>query len=363
MKFLPPKEQLDILKGTVAPIDIIEESELLKKLEHSAKANRPLIVKQGFDASAPDLHIGHSVSLWKLRTFQDLGHKVIFVIGDFTGMVGDPSGKSKTRPRLTREEVAANAQTYREQVFKILDDDPAKVEIRCNSEWHTQRTVYDLLDLCSRYTVRRMLDRDDFWQRFQDEQPISILEFIYPLLQAYDSVALNADVELGGSDQRFNLLLVRQIQRAYGQESEVAFLMPLLRGTDGQEKMSKSLGNSIGINEAPDDIYGKVMSISDDLLEEYFVLASGLNETQAKEAAKKDPYTAKHLLAYLITARYCGEASAKQAETTFKARFQEHKWPSPDELRAQGKPRQPLKRGFRNINGPRLTNCERKAMS
>ncbi|MBM3326686.1 MAG: tyrosine--tRNA ligase [Calditrichaeota bacterium] len=353
MSFLPPQEQLEILQGSVAPVDIIEEAELLHKLERSQAENRPLIVKQGFDASAPDLHIGHAVSLWKLRTFQELGHKVVFVIGDFTGMVGDPSGKSKTRPRLTLEEVAAYAQTYREQVFKILLDDPARGEIRCNSEWHAQRTVYDLLDLCSKHTVRRMLDRDDFWQRFQAEQPISMLEFIYPLLQAYDSVALHADVELGGSDQRFNLLLVRQIQRAYRQPPEVAFLMPLLHGVDGAEKMSKSLDNAVGIADTPDDIYGKVMSISDDLLQEYFILASGLEFPGARFSAadppqsaavsddllstiKSDPYQAKQHLARLITARYHGETAAQRAGEVFKARFQQRELPSADELRAQG---------------------------
>lgn len=319
-------------------MEIISESELLAKLERSRASGEPLRVKQGFDASAPDLHLGHAVSLWKLRTFQELGHHVIFLIGDFTGMVGDPSGRSKTRPRLTREVVQANAETYRQQVFRILD--PDRTEVRFNSEWHAGVDIGQFLDLCSRHTVRRMLERDDFWKRFQDEEPISILEFLYPLLQAYDSVALRADVELGGSDQKFNLLLGRQIQRTYGQEAQVAFLMPLMRGTDGSDKMSKSLGNYVAIADPPDEMFGKVMSIADDLLEEYYALGLTLSQAEQAEvhaAIAADPYQAKHRLAYRIVERYHGTQAAAQAQETFLARFRDHTSPTPEELAGQGK--------------------------
>ncbi|MDP8228060.1 MAG: tyrosine--tRNA ligase, partial [Candidatus Electryoneaceae bacterium] len=225
LQFPSVDEQIRRIQDDVAPAEIIDEEDLAKRLERSIKENRPLRVKQGFDASAPDLHIGHAVSLWKLKTFQDLGHTVIFLIGDFTAMIGDPSGKSKTRPRLTRSQVEVNAQTYREQVSKILD--PEKIEIRFNSEWHADRNIYDFLELTSHYTVRRMLERDDFWKRFWEELPISMMEFLYPLIQAYDSVALKADIEVGGTDQKFNLVLGRHIQRAYEQEPQVLLLMPL----------------------------------------------------------------------------------------------------------------------------------------
>lgn len=334
MPFLPPLEQLAILKDSVPPVEIIEEGELLAKLEKSRAENRPLRIKQGFDASAPDLHIGHAVSIWKLRAFQELGHTVIFVIGDFTAMIGDPSGKSKTRPRLTREQAMENSETYRKQVFHILD--PDKTEIRFNSEWHSRRNIYEFLELTSHQTVRRMLERADFWKRFNDDQPISILEFLYPLVQAYDSVELKADVELGGTDQRFNLMLARHIQQCYGQEAQACFLMPLLRGLDGNKKMSKSLGNYIGVTDDPEDMYGKVMSISDEMLEEYYVLASGLKEAEAKVKAQADPYAAKHELARLIVNRYHGEAAAKAAGEAFKARFQKGDWPTAEELRAAG---------------------------
>jgi len=330
----PPLDQLAILKDSVPPVEIVEEDELLAKLEKARAENRPLRIKQGFDASAPDLHIGHAVSIWKLRAFQDLGHTVIFVIGDFTAMIGDPSGKSKTRPRLTREEALENSETYRRQVFRILD--PDKTEIRFNSEWHTKLSVYEFLDLASRRTVARILERDDFWKRFQAGDDISLLEFLYPLVQAYDSVALQADVELGGTDQRFNLMLARHIQRSYGQEAQVCFFMPLLRGLDGNQKMSKSLGNYIGITDEPEDMYGKVMSISDEMLEEYYLMASGLKEDEAKLKSKGDPYAAKHELGRLIVSRYHGDLTAKAAAETFKNRFQKGEWPSAEELRAAG---------------------------
>lgn len=324
MKFLPATEQLKRLKDAVEPVDIVSEDELIAKLEKSRTTGKPLRIKQGFDASAPDLHVGHAVSLWKLKAFQDLGHTVIFLIGDFTGMVGDPSGKSKTRPTLTRQQVEINAQTYKDQVFKILD--PQKTEVRFNSEWHAARNIYDFLDLCSRFTVRRMLERDDFSKRFTEEQPISMLEFLYPLIQAYDSVALAADVELGGSDQRFNLLITRQIQRSFNQEEQVVFLMPLLRGTDGNDKMSKSLHNAVGIDDDPNDMFGKIMSISDELLEEYYVM--GL----FRPLPDGDPYQLKHDLALGIVERYWGSDAAEEAQNMFIARFSKQSWPTLEEL-------------------------------
>jgi len=343
-QFPPVDEQLERIKDSVAPTEILSVENLHEKLERSRNENKPLRIKQGFDASAPDLHIGHAVSIWKLRTFQELGHQVIFLIGDFTGMVGDPSGKSKTRPRLTREQVEVNAETYRQQVFHILD--PELTEIRFNSEWHAKRDIYKFLELTSHYTVRRMLERDDYWKRFQAEQPISMLEFLYPLIQAYDSVALEADVELGGTDQKFNLVLTRHIQRAYGKEPQVVFLMPLLRGTDGNDKMSKSLDNAIGIIDPPEQMYGKIMSISDEMLPEYYRMASGLDETEMNRAIgiaeieqalfSADPFKQKHDLARLITARYHDDESAANAGVQFLARFKEKSLPTPAELIESG---------------------------
>jgi tyrosyl-tRNA synthetase len=331
IKFPPVNEQIDLLKSSVEPVEIIREEELEKLLENSIKTGKPLRIKQGFDASSPDLHIGHGVSIWKLRAFQKLGHTIVFIIGDFTAMIGDPTGKSKTRPRLTREQVEINSQTYRNQVFRILDEE--KTEIRFNSEWHAKRNIYEFLELTSHYTVRRMLERDDFWKRFKAEQPISMLEFLYPLVQAYDSVAINADVELGGTDQKFNLMLARQIQRSYGQEPEVAFMMPLMRGTDGDQKMSKSLNNDIGISDEANNMYGKIMSISDALIAEYFTYGSGLDQAQIEQiTAELEPYPLKHLLAKIITGRYWSSDETEAAAEIFSARFKDKKWPTPKEL-------------------------------
>ncbi len=329
--FLPVKEQLDRIKDSVEPVEILDEEELALRLEISIKEDRPLRIKQGFDASAPDLHIGHAVSLWKLKTFQDLGHRVIFLIGDFTAMIGDPSGKSKTRPRLTREEVLKNSETYKMQVSKILD--PNKIEIRFNSEWHAKRNIYEFLELTSNYTVRRMLERDDFWKRFNEERPISIMEFLYPLIQAYDSVALKADIELGGTDQKFNLILARQIQRTYNQYPQIVMLMPLLKGTGGNDKMSKSLGNAIGLFDEPDDMYGQIMSIGDDLLDEYYRMASGMLVNDVVEALKQDdPYKLKHELAGMVVKRYHENQNAEQLKQNFLARFKHRTLPTPKEL-------------------------------
>ncbi|HPK44474.1 MAG TPA: tyrosine--tRNA ligase, partial [Spirochaetota bacterium] len=256
------KNDIELLKRGVE--EIIPMDEFEKKIEHSEKENKPLIIKAGFDPTAPDIHLGHTVLLRKMRHFQKMGHTVIFLIGDFTAMIGDPSGKSQTRKRLTREEVLKNAETYKKQVFKILD--PEKTIIDFNSRWCMPMTFADVLDLASRYNVARMLERDDFAKRYKEGIPISILEFLYPLIQGYDSVALKADIELGGTDQKFNLLVGRDLQREYGQEPQVILTLPLLVGLDGQQKMSKSLNNYIGIDEDPQQIFGKVMSISDELM-------------------------------------------------------------------------------------------------
>ena len=278
-----PQEQLKLIKrGTV---EIIREEELLAKLESSYKDKRPLVIKQGFDPTAPDLHIGHMVSINKLRTFQDLGHTVVFLIGDFTGMIGDPSGRITTRVAMSRDEINANAETYKKQIFKVLD--PQKTVIDFNSRWSSSMNFEDVLALTSRYTVARLLERDDFTKRYSEGRPISMLEFMYPLVQGYDSVALKADVELGGTDQKFNLLVGRDLQREYGQEPQVVITMPLLVGTDGVEKMSKSLGNYIGIEDPPDQIYGKTMSIPDNLILDYFKLATDLDQGELSEIERQ----------------------------------------------------------------------------
>ncbi|MBW3630914.1 MAG: tyrosine--tRNA ligase [Gemmatimonadetes bacterium] len=288
------------------------------KLERSLKSGEPLRVKQGFDPTRPDLHIGHAVSIRKLRDFQDLGHEVIFVVGDTTAMVGDPTGRSELRPQLSAGEVAANAATYADQVFKILD--PARTRVEFNSGWLGSLKLEDMLRLTGQYTVARMLEREDFANRHRDGVPISLVEFMYPLLQAYDSVALRADVELGGSDQKFNLLVARAIQERYGQEPQVCLLMPLLRGTDGVHKMSKSYDNYVGLADAPVEQYGRTMSIPDTLLEEWFRLASGLGGEElasAVNAARSEPYLAKRKLASRIVQRYHGEVAASHAAEHF----------------------------------------------
>lgn len=309
-------------------LEIIPEEELERKLERSIKTGTPLRVKQGFDPTRPDLHIGHAVSIRKLRTFQELGHEVIFVVGDYTARVGDPSGRSETRPQLSPEEIEANARTYAEQVGRILDISKARVEF--NSTWLAPLDLAAILRLTSTYTVARMLERDDFAKRYAEHRPISILEFMYPLMQAYDSVALEADVELGGSDQKFNLLVGRTVQERYGQEPQVCLIMPLLRGTDGELKMSKSYDNYIGITEPPEEQYGKTMSIPDGLLEEWYRLATPLRG-EALEAAirrsQEDPYHAKRELARLVTATYHGDSGADAGAAHFDRLFRERDVP------------------------------------
>ena len=305
--------------------EILPAGELEQKLKAARKENRPLLVKEGFDASAPDLHLGHTVTIRKLRQFQDLGHTVIFLIGDFTGMIGDPTGKSETRPMLTREEVAANAETYKKQVFKILDE--KKTVVRFNSEWSEPMGSADVLRLASRYTVARMIERDDFAKRYKAGAPISIQEFLYPLFQGYDSVALKSDVEVGGTDQKFNLLVGRDLQSQYGQRPQTVLTMPLLPGTDGVEKMSKSLGNAIGITEAPEEMFGKVMSIPDHLMLSWYELLSDLDADamDAMRARLKDPEShpakLKRGLARNIIGQYHGEKAAHEAEAAFDRIF------------------------------------------
>ncbi|MGU2297604.1 tyrosine--tRNA ligase [Pseudomonas aeruginosa] len=306
--------------------EILVEAELVVKL----KRGQPLRIKAGFDPTAPDLHLGHTVLINKLRQFQDLGHQVIFLIGDFTGMIGDPSGKSVTRPPLTREQVLENAETYKSQVFKILD--PAKTEVAFNSTWMDQLTPADFIRLASQYTVARMLERDDFSKRYASNQPIAIHEFLYPLVQGYDSVALKADVELGGTDQKFNLLMGRELQRAYGQEAQVILTMPLLEGLDGVKKMSKSLGNYIGIQEAPGVMYSKLVSIPDTLMWRYFELLSfrSLDEIDSfrKDVeAGANPRDIKIKLAEEIVARFHGEEAAASAHKSAGNRLKDGELP------------------------------------
>lgn len=306
--------------------EVLLEEALLEKL----KLGRPLRIKAGFDPTAPDLHLGHTVLLTKMRQFQDLGHEVIFLIGDFTGRIGDPTGKNVTRKPLTAEQVAENAQTYRQQVFKILD--PEKTRAVLNSEWMADKSMGYLIQLAAHSTVARMLEREDFSKRYKSGQPIAIHEFLYPLLQGYDSVALEADIELGGTDQRFNLLVGRELQKAYGQSQQVVMTMPLLEGLDGVNKMSKSLGNYIGISESAQEIFGKVMSVSDDLMWRYYELLSfrtlpEINELRQAVAAGKNPRDVKVELAKELAARYHSAADAEQAYEAFVQQFQRGQMP------------------------------------
>jgi tyrosyl-tRNA synthetase len=316
-------EQLAYLRqGT---LEIIREEDLRAKLERSARSGKPLRIKLGADPTAPDIHLGHTVVIRRLRAFQELGHTVVFLIGDFTGLIGDPSGKSATRPQLSREEIAANAETYKAQIFKLLD--PDKTEIRFNSEWMDKLGSDGFIRLASHITVKQILERDDFQKRLAEERPIALHELLYPLVQGYDSVALEADVELGGSDQKFNLLVGRNLQREYGQEAQVCIITPLLEGTDGVHKMSKSLGNYIGINEAPAEMFGKVMSISDDLMWRYYELCASLRTEEIaslREAAERGechPRDIKVELAKRIITDFHSQAAADAAEEEFNRIF------------------------------------------
>jgi tyrosyl-tRNA synthetase len=329
VKTLSIDEQIAYLtKGTV---DVVRVEELRGKLERSAKTGKPLRVKVGFDPSAPDIHLGHTVVMRKMKHFQDLGHTVYFLIGDFTGLIGDPSGKSKTRPQLTREQIEENAETYKEQVFKILD--PEKTEVPFNSSWLNNLNGEAMVRLTAKYTVARMLERDDFKRRYEAQEPIAIHEFLYPLAQAYDSVHLEADFELGGTDQTFNLLVGRDIMREYGLEPQVIMTVPLLEGTDGMEKMSKSLDNYVGVTEPSKEMYGKLMSISDELMFRYYELLTDMSLAEIEKlrkqikAGKIHPKRAKMDLAHQIVADFHSRAEAEQAEEAFEAVFRKGELP------------------------------------
>ena len=315
---LSTSEKLEILKRGVE--EIIPEKGLEKKLNK----NKPLIIKAGFDPTAPDLHLGHTVLINKLKQFQDLGHQIVFLIGDFTGMIGDPSGVSETRPILTVEQLKKNSETYQEQIFKILDKKKTKIEF--NSSWFKKMTSAELINLSSKMTVARMLERDDFSKRYKGNKPISIHEFIYPLVQGYDSFELKSDIELGGTDQKFNLLVGRDIQKSFGMEEQIIMTLPILEGTDGVKKMSKSLNNYIGLKESPNDMFGKIMSISDNLMWRYFDLLSFKSSVEIKEIKKKteqglNPMEAKKMLAAEIVTRFHGEEKALLSEKEFTNRF------------------------------------------
>lgn len=339
MNFPAVAEQIDLLKK--GAVEIISEEDLEKKIRHSLKTKKPLLVKTGFDPTAPDIHLGHTVLIRKMKHFQDLGHTVVFLIGDFTGLIGDPSGRNKTRPPLSREEIAANAQTYKEQIFKLLD--PKKTVIDFNSRWLGALTSVEIIKLTASYTVARILERDDFSKRYKNGDPISVHELLYPLMQGYDSVALRADVELGGSDQKFNLLVGRELQRHYGQEPQVIITMPLLAGLDGIQKMSKSLNNYIGINEPAFEIFGKVMSISDELMFRYYELLTDLSLKDIEqirnhiECNKLNPMTAKIDLAKSIIADFHSAKAAVAAEKEFIRIFRNKETPDDTQVLALAK--------------------------
>jgi tyrosyl-tRNA synthetase len=328
-KFKPVDEQLAYLKKGVA--EIVPEAELRAKLEKSFKSGKPLRIKLGVDPTAPDIHLGHTVVIRKLKHFQELGHTAVFLIGDFTAMVGDPTGQSETRPPLTREQVNANAQTYLEQVFKILDR--GKTEIRYNSEWLDKLSSYDIVRLCAKYRVARMLEREDFRNRLATQQPISMHELLYPLIVAYDSVVLESDVELGATEQKFNLLIGREIQREYQQEQQIALMMPILVGLDGQRKMSKSLGNYVGITEEPAEMFGKMMSIPDELMWSYYELVTDrtLNQIvalkQEVSSGKLHPMDAKMRLAEEVVSGFHGAEAGRKAAENFQRVFRDRQAP------------------------------------
>jgi tyrosyl-tRNA synthetase len=376
-------EQMDVIRR--GAVEILVASELEEKLAQAAKAGKPLRVKAGFDPTAPDLHLGHTVLIQKLKQFQELGHEVNFLIGDFTGMIGDPTGKNETRKQLTRDEVLANAETYKEQVFKILD--PARTKVVFNSTWMGPMSAADLIGLAARYTVARMLERDDFHKRFSGQQPIAIHEFLYPLVQGWDSVALEADVELGGTDQKFNLLVGRELQKQMGQRPQSVVTTPLLEGLDGVNKMSKSLGNYVGINEPAREIYGKLMSISDPLMVRYYELLSDVDlGTLARvqrgvsgESGGWHPMEAKRALAREMVARFHGQAAAERAEQEFIQQFRQKEVPADipvfhcaadkpvwicslmtasGTVSSNGEARRLIQQGGVKLNGERLTNAD-----
>jgi len=323
MSFPSVNEQMDLIRrGTV---EILPEDELVKKLEQSIKENKPLVIKQGFDPTAPDIHLGHTVGIRKLRHFQELGHQVVVIIGDYTAMVGDPSEKNSTRPRLSHEQVMEHAKTYQEQFFKILDKE--RTQVRFNGEWFSKMNFAEIMNLASKFTVARMLERDDFAKRYAAQQPISIHEFFYPLMQGYDSVEIKADVELGATEQKFNLVIGRSIQKEFGQQPQVILTLPVLEGLDGKQRMSKSLGNYIGIDEAPEEMYGKTLSIPDELILRYFELITDVTSAELKQIAGQlqdtatNPRDLKRYLARTIVRMYHGQQAAQKAEEHFDRVF------------------------------------------
>ena len=327
--FPPVKEQLEIIKRGVE--ELISEEEMVRKLENSIKTHQPLRIKQGFDPTAPDIHLGHTVGIRKLRQFQDLGHTIVLIIGDYTGLVGDPSGKNETRPRLQYETLMKNAATYENQFFKILDR--SKTEIHYNGEWFAKMKFDEIMNLAAKFTVARILERDDFTKRYKEGNPISLHEFFYPLMQGYDSVAIKADVELGATEQKFNLLTARDVQREYGQEPQVILTLPVLEGIDGGQRMSKSLGNYIGIDDEPDEMYGKIMSIPDNLILKYFTLVTDYSLAQLQEVKRRlndgqtNPMVLKKELARAIIKMYHSESAARQAEQNFEQIFSKKEIP------------------------------------
>ena len=324
MSFIDPKKQLEIIrKGSE---EIISEEQLIKKLKRSSSTNKPLRIKAGFDPTAPDIHLGHCVLLRKLRDFQQLGHIVVLIIGDFTAMIGDPSGRSDTRPPLTKEQIKQNSRTYQSQVFKIIDKD--KTEIVFNSSWLGKMGAEDLLELSALENVARMLERDDFEKRYKSGKPITIKEFLYPLMQAYDSVSIKSDIELGGTDQKFNLLLGRDIQRHFEQEPQVVLTMPILEGLDGTRKMSKSLGNYIAVEDTPEDMYGKIMSVSDELMWKYYDLLTSVSDDEINQKKSAHPMESKTNLASLIVQWLYDGQRATDAKNSFETKFSKRQFPA-----------------------------------
>lgn len=323
MSFIDPKKQLEIIrKGSE---EIISEEQLIKKLKKSSSTNKPLRIKAGFDPTAPDIHLGHCVLLKKLRDFQQLGHIVVLIIGDFTAMIGDPSGRSDTRPTLTKEQIKQNSKTYQSQVFKIIDKD--KTEIVFNSSWLGKMGAEDLLELSALENVARMLERDDFEKRYKSGKPITIKEFLYPLMQAYDSVSIKSDIELGGTDQKFNLLLGRDIQRHFEQEPQIVLTMPILEGLDGTRKMSKSLGNYIAVEDTPEDMYGKIMSVSDELMWKYYDLLTSVSDDEINQKKSAHPMESKRNLASLIVQWLYDGQRATDAKNSFETKFSKREFP------------------------------------
>ena len=350
---LPVSEQLETIKR--GSVEIIDEKDLAERLEKSLKTGKPLRVKAGFDPTAPDLHLGHTVLLQKMKHFQDLGHEAVFLIGDFTGMIGDPTGKSETRKSLTPEEVAENAKTYLEQVYKILDRD--RTTIMFNSDWMNKMTPVDFINLAAKYTVARMIERDDFQKRLSQNLPISLHELLYPLIQGYDSVAMQSDVELGGTDQKFNLLVGRDLQRAHGQVPQIVLTMPLLEGTDGVQKMSKSLGNAIGVMDKPGEMFGKIMSVSDEMMWRYYELLSDVSTEELArlkadaQSGALNPKVAKVQLGREMVARYHDETAADQAVAEFENVFKKKELPDEvPEYPGWGEEARPLWRVLKETN-------------